>query len=620
MKTLDLTQPTDIPTATPRPKPAPARRVAADAEPSFEQKTVGGLSWTCRNGFARFVEDAPSGVWSDPDGQDWTRVKRNSTREVWRASLAGRLFYVKYYFGDSLAAALKRMLRGAPCRAEWRSGIYALEAGIPAVRPAGFTQTLTARGRTCSMLVTEALDPAQPLNEFWKAIDSDTDAPRRRRDIAALTDRLAEMIARAHQAGFEHLDMHAANILVQTTAPRTYRTAFVDLQSAKLGVPVSDAAIVRNLAQLNQWFRRNSSLFDRLRFLRAYLRWRNEFEAAFEHSRPATLSLGEMFRALVKASDRHARQLWERRDRRALRSGRYFARITLPGGWRGMTYVSCKHPTSESLASRLELDSAWWRSRLDKPLRWFENGRPCKHSHTATVTRALLPSTDGSIPVILKRPLAGNWRRRARRLLGASRARRGWKNGYALLNRDIPTARPLACLDRRIGPLVRDSLLITEAIPGAEDLEAYLRTEFAQRSASDWLAHKKQLIELLVRRVRRLQDRGFTHRDCKAQNLLVARHPKLQVLWIDMDGLAHAKRLTRRQLLRPLMRLHVSLLDVPGLTRTDRLRFLRRYLARFGSDPRAWRSLWRTLDRAAARKLRRLTDRRAWKLAHYGRV
>ena len=34
---------------------------------------------------------------------------------------------------------------------------------------------------------------------------------------------------------------------------------------------------------------------------------------------------------------------------------------------------------------------------------------------------------------------------------------------------------PLAVLERRFGPLVLDSLLLTEAIPGAIDLGAYLR-------------------------------------------------------------------------------------------------------------------------------------------------
>ena len=67
---------------------------------------------------------------------------------------------------------------------------------------------------------------------------------------------------------------------------------------------------MRNLAQLNQWFRRHSSIGDRLRFLRAYLRWRNEYEHAFEHARPLGMPYEDLVQALVRAANKHARRLW----------------------------------------------------------------------------------------------------------------------------------------------------------------------------------------------------------------------------------------------------------------------------------------------------------------------
>jgi hypothetical protein len=235
------------------------------------------------------------------------------------------------------------------------------------------------------------------------------------------------------------------------------------------------------------------------------------------------------------------------------------------------------------------------------------------------VARALLDHPDGRLPVIVKRPRFRNWRRTLAQVLAGSRSMRAWRMGHALLHRDIAAARPLAVIERRIGPVPVDSVLITEAVPGAVDLEAALRRQHEDRAPREWVAYKRDLLRRLVRHVRLLQDRGFAHRDCKAGNILVVEHPQRKLLWIDMDGLRHVRKLTPVQALRPLMRLHVSLLDLPGLTRTDRVRFLKGFLARFGSGPRDWRAAFRVVARMSDRKLVAARARRAWKLEHYGR-
>ncbi len=578
-----------------------------------------GLHWTIRNGFDRVLARVPARAWCDPASQGWERIKHNGSRDVWRARIGDQVFYLKYYYCRGFRATLKRWLRGPACIAEWRTGIYTLEHGIDAVRPAGYTPRLRSRGGACSLLVTEAAEPSHPLDAFWRMIQSDPDVARRRADTQQLIERLAQMIARAHQAGFEHLDMHASNILVQPIGPRQYRTLFVDLHTARMGVALDARALVRNLAQLNQWFRRHSSVGDRLRFLRAYFRWRNEFEHRAPHGRPLELTFEQLVRALVAAAARHADRLWSQRDRRAARRGRYFSPLRLPDGWRGLAFVRCKHALDESPVSKRTLEPEWWRERLADPLTLFR-GDSCKNSHSAQVTRVQLPHPDGEISVIVKRPRARNWRRRLAMMLAPSRSLRGWRIGHAMLHRDIAVARPLAVLERRAGPVLRDSLLITEAVPNAQNLEEHLRRAAVRLPAAAWTGYKRKLARLLVRHLRQLEDRGFAHRDCKASNILVvdgAGGPKL--LWIDMDGLRPAGALSRARRAAPLMRLHVSLESVPGLTRTDRARFLRDYCARFGSRPDAWRELWRRLEAPARRKRAAKETRRQWKLQRYGR-
>ena len=175
-------------------------------------------------------------------------------------------------------------------------------------------------------------------------------------------------------------------------------------------------------------------------------------------------------------------------------------------------------------------------------------------------------------------------------------------------------------LERRFGPFVTDSILITEAIPGAADLETYLRRAESRLAPAEWYREKRALSKLLSRQLRRLEERGFGHRDCKSSNILVVEQPQRKLLWIDMDGLRQIRRDPgRRWEKRALVALHVSLLDIPGLSQTDRVRFLKSFTARFGADPRAWRAIWRELTPAVQRKIRAKERRRDWKLRRYGR-
>lgn len=620
MDVLKLTT-ADLASAKRQPNRPLAVPAAVADGPSVRRRTLDGVAWTYRRESERLFESVKAHAWARPDQQDWTLVKRNGRREVWRAELFGRTYYVKYYREHTWAVILKNLVRSPVCETEWNGGLFALRAGIPAAVPAGYAARLQRGGRMWAVLVTEAVQHAFPLNEFWLQVQKDPDLAGKRRDAEHLIEQLAEMLARAHQAGFEHLDMHAANILVQPTAPRVYRTVFIDLQTARLDRPVTDHAVVRNLAQLNQWFRKNSSVGDRLRFLRAYLRWRNEFEGELEHARPLGLDYRELVAALSSAALRHADRLGSQRDRRSTRNGSYFSRLSLPNGWRGVALLRCKHDSAPSRASRMAFSREWWVARIGDPLRWFgaDQGEACKLSHSGTVRRALLEHETTPLPVILKRPLARSWRRRIAQLFSVSRSMRGWKVGHALLNRDVPTARPLAVLERKLGPLTLDSVLISEAVVGAIDLESHLRTATGRMRGREWLRHKLDLTQLVVQHIRRLHERGFAHRDCKASNVLLISQPEPQLMWIDMDGIRRVREVSTSQIERALVRLHVSLLDVPGLTRTDRVRFLKLFYARFGASPDEWRRVYLALAADAARKADAKARRRSWKLAHYGR-
>jgi len=606
---------------------APGLR-AAPADESGDARPLDreydGLEWTHLPPFEEVLRETSAAAWRDPLKQDWKRIKHNPVRSVWRAEIGHAAYYLKYYVHDDWRGRLKRLWRGPTSEIEFKGGLYALRTGVATVRPVGHCRAIRHAGRMCSLLVTRAIEPAYPLDEYWELLRADEDGDRSRRDRLNLIDLLAAMIARAHQAGFEHRDMHAANILVRPLGRGRYETALVDLQTLRFGKPLSDPAVVRCLGQLNQWFRRHAGIGDRLRFLRRYLRWRDEYEQESPNARPLEASFEQLVRALAENARRHAEKLWAKRDRRVLRSGKYFSRIRVGGLWRGLVFLESKRASAESRASRMALSPDWWRAQLKQPLLLLEHGGDggdglCKDSHSACVAKAVLRTDYGPLRVIVKRPLARSWTRRLRLMFAPSRSMRGWRTAYALLNRDIPAARPLAVLDRRIGPFVLDSLLITNAIAGAMELDAYIQQEFEARTPRDWHRCKLRLSELLSRRLRQFFERGFLHRDCKAQNILAISKPAPRLFWIDMDGVRRVGEASLKDELRALTRLHVSLLNTPGITRTDRVRFLRTYLTRFGCDASTLREWLKKIDRATTSKLRAKRVRRRRKIKRYGR-
>src|SRR5262249_23104057 len=150
-----------------------------------------------------------------------------------------------------------------------------------------------------------------------------TFADQRRRDRLRklVAVELGKLVARLHGAGIRHDDLHAANILIRMREDRP-ELFLIDLNAVKVGSALGWRDRRTNLVLLNRWFVRRWSRADRLRFWRAYYEasglgaWhrgpggsRRHFDLAREvHDFPWTSS----------------RAFWGNRDRRCLRSNRYY--------------------------------------------------------------------------------------------------------------------------------------------------------------------------------------------------------------------------------------------------------------------------------------------------------
>jgi tRNA A-37 threonylcarbamoyl transferase component Bud32 len=221
-----------------------------------------------------------------------------------------------------------------------------------------------------------------------------------------------------------------------------------------------------------------------------------------------------------------------------------------------------------------------------------------KDSRSATVAELAVAVHGVVRPVIYKRfrltSRLDPWVNRLRR----PAALRSWVHGHGLRERCLPTPRPLAVLHRTRGGLVREGYLLMEKVEDARDLHRFL-ADLAVLPSNERRASLRERIEQVARLVRQMHRCRLSHRDLKASNVLLTADG---IHLIDLVGVTRHRKLGRRRKVQNLARLHASFWNLPLLTRTDKLRFLRVYLqlGLFGRS--GWKRWWMQVDEATRRK------------------
>jgi serine/threonine protein kinase len=162
--------------------------------------------------------------------------------------------------------------------------------------------------------------------------------------------------------------------------------------------------------------------------------------------------------------------------------------------------------------------------------------------------------------------------------------------------------------------LYHEGYLLAEKIEDAVDLREFLDQLCSGKKPS---AHRREMVRQSIKKVgeviRDLHARRLSHRDLKAANLLVTtdhsppttRQSPIAIWFIDLVGVVRHWKLGHKLRAKNLARLHASFCAHSGLTRTDKLRFLRAYLHWGLHGKEGWKKWWRWIDRATRAKVAR---------------
>ncbi|MDR3158225.1 MAG: lipopolysaccharide core heptose(I) kinase RfaP [Zoogloeaceae bacterium] len=161
-------------------------------------------------------------------------------------------------------------------------------------------------------------------------------------------------------------------------------------------------------------------------------------------------------------------------------------------------------------------------------------------------------------------------------VLGAAQE---WRALQRLAAAQVPSMQAAAFGERGRNPARRQSFLITEEIAPAIDLETLTQD---WRTAPPACALKYALMRALAELLRNMHRAGVNHRDCYLCHFLLRTNdagtfPALVV--IDLHRAQTRAAVPRRWRDKDLAALYFSALHI-GLTRRDKLRFLRLYFAR----------------------------------------
>jgi tRNA A-37 threonylcarbamoyl transferase component Bud32 len=443
-----------------------------------------------------------------------TLIKDRGHRQVWRFVHQDQAYYLKFY---PRIAPFKRLFRGSPALREFFRLQWLQKAQIPAPRAVATLSGFRLNHQLGDAVILEAIEPAVPLDVYLH------DLQRRAQPIPnhlQLALQLRTLVYQLGRARFGHSDLHLGNFLL-----KDQRLYLLDAYAV-----VSGGLRLNHLLQLAHSVRGIATRTDLMR----------GWETLGNGSPPPK-------------KNPVSRRWWRIAERRSTGENRYFGRLRIDG-WSGHFFKQFKYPRRGFPASGLQISDKDWIAAWPRLLAQIDSDQleVLKRTASGDVLGGEMVLAGHPLSLIVKRPRRKLWYRYINEIGRGSRARRAWNKSWSLIARDIPTAWPLALMERRVLGYVVDQFILFERVPGPtldrlnlDDLPA---------------AQREMLLRRCGRLLRQLERDGLYHYDAKASNWIVRPDEQLgpSPVLIDVDGIRRVPwvalgidRLLRSMKLRP---------------------------------------------------------------------
>jgi tRNA A-37 threonylcarbamoyl transferase component Bud32 len=364
------------------------------------------------------------------------------------------------------------------------SGIKALlKADVPTPDLLFFGKT---KDKGVGVLLFKYIYPSRELGELWNT----TENVKEKRN---LTCKLMIILAKMHQAGIKHLDLHLNNFLVKDNT--IYTIDGTPVKQDKKGRPLKIKDRLKNLALLFAQFK-----------LSDYSLVCDLHKEYFEIS--GLKGTECLFEELELRIERWRR--WRIKNYVKLNSKEYSELVCRKSFVR---FMLCKRTyyTPEMTAF------------LDNPDRIINDANSIflKKGNSSTVIKIRIDDHD----LVVKRYNIKNFRHRLRRFLRPSRAAHSWQSAHRLLLLGIATPMPVAMLERRFGYFRGRAYFVYEYVDGPNSIDYFKDSVIDQ---------KMDIARRIVGIFKNLKIARISHHDMKGTNIIIKQQYPLLV---DLDAM-----------------------------------------------------------------------------------
>ena len=464
---------------------------------------------------------------ADPE---FSVIKNNTVRTVLFYD-SGRIL-VKLYKKGSLFQKIKHLAIPSKARSEWQNLKHFNQKGLPCPAPLAFSERKQFGLLEESYLLIKAIPSAFPLNEYFENTVLDPE-PR-----MALILSLSRLIRELHTNHIFYRDLHAGNILIRENPESGCELFFIDLHRAAFPNKISVRMKVKDIAQFF-----NSISFsgeEQFLFLKEYLEKDNENLELFLHK-------------IVLKQNRLKNTRIKSRSKRCLKNSSVFE--TQKNSRE--TYHGRRDFGREQTDQVLDLHTL----NRDK-----NDGTLIKRSEKSIIT---IIERAGKAPLCIKENRFVNLLYALKNLFRRSRAMKSWIAANGLKVRGIDTPLPLAVIEKRSGPFVKESYMITCFMKNAKEANDYI-TIFKDPAQKK---NKPAFIKAFAAAFKKLHDQGIYHADLKSNNILIKESddPHWKFYFVDLDRVFFKKAISFYQRANNLAQLNASISAL--MTAKDRLKF-----------------------------------------------